>query len=340
MECEGTAVSLYDAYKIRKVAKMIELHVHLDGSLRPATVMELADQQGILLPTRDLQVLTDDYLQVPESCVDLVECLKRFDLPIKVLGTPQAIRRVTYELVEDLAGEGYEYAEIRFAPQYARFTGYSQQEFVEAARDGLKEALAKYPAMKASLILCCMRGDDNREENIETIRMTARHLDSGICATDLAGAESLFPTEMFADVFALAKKLDIPYTIHAGESAGRVSGPDSIRSALQMGAQRLGHGVLAIQDPVLVKELATRKIALEVSYTSNVQTKAFPTAAEHSLRRLYEAGVHVTLNTDNRTVSNVNLKKEIIRVKQAFGFTDQDIAVMQQYAREAAFTRW
>jgi len=318
---------------------MVELHVHLDGSLRPATVMELADQQGILLPTRDLQVLTNEYLQVPDNCMDLVECLKRFDLPIKVLGTPEAIRRVTYELIEDLAGEGYEYAEIRFAPQYARFTGYSQQEFVEAARDGLKEALAKYPAMKAALILCCMRGDENKEENLETIRMTARYLDSGICAADLAGAESLFPTEMFADVFSLAKRMDVPYTIHAGEAAGHVSGPDSIRAALQMGAQRLGHGVLAIQDPALVKELAARQIALEVSYTSNVQTKAFPIAAEHSLGRLYQAGVHVTINTDNRTVSNVNLQKEIGRVKRAFGFTEQDIAVMKQYAREAAFCK-
>lgn len=318
---------------------MIELHLHLDGSLRPATVMELADQQGIALPTRDLQVLTDEYLQVPEDCVDLVACLKRFDLPIKVLGTPEANRRAAYELTEDLAREGYEYAEIRFAPQYARFTGYSQQEFVEAARDGMKEALAKYPAMKAGLILCCMRGDDNKEENMETIRMAAKYLDSGICAADLAGAESLFPTEMFADVFSLAKKLDIPYTIHAGEAAGRVSGPDSIRTALKMGAHRLGHGVLAIQDPALVRELAAQKIALEVSYTSNVQTKAFPTAAEHSLGRLYEAGVHVTINTDNRTVSHVNLAKEIQTVKKAFGFTDSDIAVMQQYAREAAFSK-
>lgn len=318
---------------------MIELHLHLDGSLRPATVMELADRQGILLPTHDLTVLTDEHLQVPDNCVDLVECLKRFDLPIKVLGTPEAIRRVTHELVEDLAGESYEYAEIRFAPQYARFTGYSQQEFVEAARDGLKAALAQYPSIKASLILCCMRGDDNKEENMETIRMTARYLDSGVCAADLAGAESLFPTAMFADVFALAKKMDVPYTIHAGEAAGSVSGPESIREALKLGAKRLGHGVLAIQDPALVKELAARKIALEVSYTSNVQTKAFPTAAEHSLGRLYQAGVHVTINTDNRTVSNVNLRKEIGRVKQAFGFTDQDIAVMQQYAREAAFCK-
>lgn len=315
---------------------MIELHLHLDGSLRPATVMELADSQGIALPTRDLEELTHEYLQVPEDCTDLVACLKRFDLPIKVLGTPEAIRRAAFELTGDLAAEDYEYAEIRFAPQYARFTGYAQEEFVEAARDGMKEALVKNPSMKAALILCCMRGDDNREENLETIRLAARYLDSGICAADLAGAESLFPTERFADVFALAKKLDIPYTIHAGEA----SGPDSVRAALRMGPARLGHGVRSIEDPELVRELAARKIALEVSYTSNVQTKSFATAEEHSFRKLYDAGVHVTVNTDNRTVSGITLAEEIRRIRRQFGFTEQDIAVMQEYAREAAFCRW
>lgn len=315
---------------------MIELHLHLDGSLRPATVMELADSQGIALPTRDLEELTHEYLQVPEDCTDLVACLKRFDLPIKVLGTPEAIRRAAFELTGDLAAEDYEYAEIRFAPQYARFTGYAQEEFVEAARDGMKEALVKNPSMKAALILCCMRGDDNREENLQTIRLAARYLDSGICAADLAGAESLFPTERFADVFALAKKLDIPYTIHAGEA----SGPDSVRAALRMGPARLGHGVRSIEDPELVRELAARKIALEVSYTSNVQTKSFATAEEHSFRKLYDAGVHVTVNTDNRTVSGITLAEEIRRIRRQFGFTEQDIAVMQEYAREAAFCRW
>ena len=314
---------------------MIELHLHMDGSLRPATVMELADRQRVELPTRDLEELTREYLRVPEDCTDLVACLKRFDLPIRVLGTPEAIRRAAFELTEDLAGEDYEYAEIRFAPQYARFTGYEQQEFVEAARDGMREALAKYPSMKAALILCCMRGDDNREENLETIRLTARYLDGGVCAADLAGAESLFPTERFADVFELAKKLDVPYTIHAGEAAG----PDSVRAALRMGPVRLGHGVRSIEDSALVKELAQRKITLEVSFTSNVQCKSFPTAAEHPFRRLYDAGVHVTVNTDNRTVSGITLAEEIRRIQKQFGFTKQDIDVMQQYAREAAFGR-
>lgn len=315
---------------------MIELHLHIDGSFRPSTIMDLADQEKIPLPVRDLDRLTAEYLVVPDHCQDLTEALKRFDLPIQVLSTPEAIRRVTYELAEDLALEGYEhYAELRFAPQYAGKTGYSQQEFIEAARTGLRQAMEKYPRFRASLILCCMRGNDNREANEETIRLTARYLDDLVCAADLAGAESLFPTESFADVFALAKKLDIPYTIHAGEAGG----PDSVRAALRMGAMRIGHGVHAIEDGELVRELAKKRIPLEVSFTSNCQCRCFPTPADHSFRRLYDAGVHVTVNTDNRTISNISLPEEVRRIKAQFGFTDGDIQVMQEYAREAAFTR-
>lgn len=316
---------------------MIELHLHIDGSFRPSTIVDLADQEGIPLPVRDLDRLTAEYLVVPEHCEDLTEALKRFDLPIKVLSAPEAIRRVTYELAEDLALEGYEhYAELRFAPQYAAKTGYSQQEFIEAARTGLRQAMDRYPRFHGSLILCCMRGDDNREANEETVRLTARYLDDLVCAADLAGAEALFPTESFADVFALAKKLDIPYTIHAGEACG----PDSVRAALQMGAARIGHGVHAIEDGELVRELARKKIPLEVNFTSNCQCRCFSTPAEHPFGRLYEAGVHVTVNTDNRTISNITLPEEVRRIKAQFGFTDEDIRVMQEYAKEAAFTRF
>lgn len=315
--------------------RLTELHLHLDGSLRPTSVVEMARQQKIQLPTEDLEELTTEHLQVSEDCTDLVACLKRFDLPIRILGTPEAIRRAAFDLTEDLAGEDYEYAEIRFAPQYANKTGYSQEEYVQAAIDGMQAALAKYPSMKAGLILCCMRGADLREENMETIRQTAKYLGSGVCAADLAGAESLFPTEIFEDVFALAKQLDVPYTIHAGEAAG----PDSIRCALKMGAYRIGHGVHAIDDPELVKELAKNGTCLEVNLTSNLQIQAYPTAEAHPLGALYRAGVHTTLNSDNRTISNVTLKSEIEKAKHAFGFTNADIQIMQQYAREAAFDR-
>lgn len=322
-------------FKQPYAGRLTELHLHLDGSLRPASVVELAKQQNIQLPTEDLEELTSEYLQVSEDCTDLVACLKRFELPVRILGTPEAIRRAAFDLTEDLAGENYEYAEIRFAPQYANKTGYSQEEYVQAAIDGMQDALAKYPSMKAGLILCCMRGADLREENMETIRQTAKYLGSGVCAADLAGAESLFPTEVFEDVFALAKQLDIPYTIHAGEAAG----PDSIRCALKMGAYRIGHGVHAIDDPDLVKELANAGTCLEVSLTSNLQIQAYPTAESHPLGALYRAGVHTTVNSDNRTLSNVTLKSEIEKVKRAFHLTNEDIQIMQQYAREAAFDR-
>ena len=171
--------------------RLTELHLHLDGSLRPASVVELAKQQNIQLPTEDLEELTSEYLQVSEDCTDLVACLKRFELPVRILGTPEAIRRVAFDLTEDLAGENYEYAEIRFAPQYANKTGYSQEEYVQAAIDGMQDALAKYPSMKAGLILCCMRGADLREENMETIRQTAKYLGSGVCGRSCRCGESV-----------------------------------------------------------------------------------------------------------------------------------------------------
>ena len=313
--------------------KVTELHLHLDGSLRPASVVEMAGWQGIELPTQDLGKLTREYLQVTEDCRNLEECLKRFELPVRVLGTPEAIRRAAFDLTEDLALENYEYAEIRYAPLYANNTGYTQEEFIQASIDGMKEALARYPQMKANLLLCCMRGDGLEDKNMETIRQIARFLGSGVCGADLAGAESLYPTENFENVFALAKKLDLPYTIHAGEAAG----PDSIRTALRMGAGRIGHGVHAIEDEALVRELARDGVCLEVSLTSNLQIQAYPTAKEHPLGALYRAGVHTTINSDNRTLSSVTARSEIEKAKEAFGLTNDDIDVMQQYAREAAF---
>ncbi len=313
---------------------VIELHLHLDGSLRPATVLSLAREEGIALPTEDLGKLTEEYLTVDERCADLPSFLARFDLPIKVLASPAAIRRTARELTEDLAGEGHDYAEIRFAPQYARFTGFSQEEYVQAALSGMKEALGLHPSLHAALILCCMRGADLEAENEETIRLTARYLGSGVCAADLAGAENLFPNEGFADVFALARRLDVPFTIHAGEALGA----ESVRSALQMGASRIGHGVRAAEDADLVRELAARKIPLEVCYSSNLQTKTFADPQEYPLRKLFDAGVHVTVNTDNRTVSDLTLPRELARVQKDFSFTDDEMRVMEEYAREAAFT--
>lgn len=313
---------------------MIELHLHLDGCVRPETVWELAKEQQIDLGAKDLAELR--YLmQVPEDCKTLHECLERFDVPLKVMQTADAMERVTFELVEDLAKLGLHYGEIRFAPQLSLGKGLSQDEVVEAAIKGAKKGMEAYPQIKCGLILCCMRGENNQQENLQTIETAKKYLGDVVCAVDLAGAESLYPTENFAAVFEKANAYQLPRTIHAGEAAG----PDSIRQALIYGTKRLGHGVNAVYDDALVQELVEKGITLEVCVTSNYHTKLIDSIEKHPVKKLFDAGVRVTVNSDNMTVSHTNICKEIQIWKERLGFTDADMAKMQEYAEEARFLK-
>lgn len=313
---------------------MIELHLHLDGSLRPETVWDLASKQGIKLPAESLEEVRC-LMRVPENCQTLEDYLRRFDLPLLTLQRPDAVERVTYELVEDLAKEGISYAEIRFAPQLSAKGGSSQNEIVEAAIRGAENGMKEYPSIRAGLILCCMRGDGLQEANMETVEAVRKYLGDVVCAVDIAGAESLYPTEMFEPVFRRAREYGLPMTIHAGEAAG----PDSIKIALSYGAERIGHGVSAVRDAELMRELADKNIALEVCVSSNYHTKVVPSIAAHPIRELFDAGVRVTVNSDNRTASGTNLAKEIEILKDTFGFTDAEIRKMESYAYDARFLK-
>lgn len=314
--------------------KLTELHLHLDGSLRPETVWELAREQQIGIPAADLKELRYQ-MKVPEDCQSLHECLKRFDLPLLVLQEADALERVTFELTEDLAKEGVTYAEIRFAPQQSMEHGLTQDQAVEAAIRGAKRGMEMYPSIRVGLILCCMRGEDKEALNLETVDSVRKYLGDVVCAVDLAGAESLYPTEIFAPVFARVREYGLPMTIHAGEAAG----PDSIRTALSYGTKRIGHGISAIQDPGLVEELVKENVTLEVCVTSNFQIRSVPSIKEHPIRRLFDAGVRVTVNSDNMTVSGTNVRKELELVKEVFGFTDEEVKRLQEYAWEARFLR-
>lgn len=313
---------------------MIELHLHLDGSLRPKTVWELGKQQGIDLSAKDIEELKF-MMEVPDDCKTLHECLERFDLPLKVLQTDDAIERVSYEIVEDLSKLGIDYAEVRFAPQLSTNKGLTQSEVVEAAINGVKRGMKDFPSIKCGLILCCMRGENIQDKNIETIEVAKKYLGDVVCAVDLAGAESLYPTEIFEPVFKKANEYNLPRTIHAGEAAG----PDSIRKALSYGTKRLGHGVNAIYDKELMKELIDNEVTLEVCVKSNYQTKVVESIEEHPIKKLFDAGVRVTVNSDNMTVSATNIHKEIEILKNRLGFTDEDIEKMQKYAEEARFIK-
>lgn len=314
--------------------KLIELHLHLDGSLRPETVWELAKEQNIKLPANTVDEVRDQ-MQVPEDCRTLEEYLTRFDLPLLVLQTREALERAAFELTEDLAKEGVTYAEIRFAPQLSIKGGMTQEQAVEAAIEGVKRGMEQYPSIRVGLILCCMRGEDNEEWNLQTVEAAKKYLGDVVCAVDIAGAESLYPTERFAPVFEKVREYGLPSTIHAGEAAG----PESMKTALAFGAKRIGHGVAAVEDPELVRRLIEEQITLEVCVTSNYQTKVVPSIEAHPIRRLFNAGVRVTVNSDNRTVSNTNVRKELDILRNVFGFKEQEIEKMEEYAWEARYLR-
>lgn len=310
---------------------MTDLHLHLDGSLSPEFILRQAQKDGVFLPAESVSSLKP-YLTAEDSCNSLNEYLEKFDLPLSVLQTEDALEQGVYDLMASLAKEGLHCAEIRFAPQLHLTRGLSQEEVTLAALSGLKSACRDFP-IDGSLILCCMRMADNQHANETTLDAAARYLSSGVAGLDLAGAEALYPTRCFESLFRKASRKDVPFTIHAGEAAG----PESIWDALRFGAMRIGHGIRCMEDPSLLEELAKRQIPLEVCPTSNVQTKACGSPDDHPVLKLLDYGIRVTVNTDNRTVSNTNLKKEFDFLRSCLHMTDAQETQLLENAEKSLF---
>ena len=303
---------------------LIDLHLHLDGSLPHRAVRALAAREDVRLPTDDGALAAR--LAAPPDCRDLNDYLSKFELPCALLQTGEALALASEMLAEDLRAEGLLYAEIRFAPSKHTARGLSQEGTLRAVLEGLSRV-----PLDTRLILCCMRGACEGE-NTETLRLAASYLGRGVVAADLAGAEALYANEAHAMLFALARALSLPMTVHAGEAAGH----QSVESALAFGACRIGHGVRAIESDTLVQTLAARRIPLEICPTSNVQTHAVPSLAAHPLPHFLRAGVCVTVNTDNRTVSRTTLAKEYARIAEAFALDSTALAHLALNAAEAS----
>ena len=305
---------------------LIDIHLHLDGSLSVPIVRRLAKMQGIALPASEEELLS--LLSVSDGCRDLNAYLKKFDFPCSLLQTAESLREAAYLLAEELREEGYMYAEIRFAPQHHLERGLTQKQVVCAVMDGLHRS-----SLKTSLIICCMRGEDKDRLNLETVRIAEEFLHRGVEALDLAGAEALYPNEQYADLFAAIREKGIPFTIHAGEA----SGPESVRSALAFGAGRIGHGVRSAEDETLLRELSEGGITLELCPTSNLHTAVAARLEDWPLRKLMAAGAKVTINTDNRSVSATTMKKELQKTAEAFNLTAAELAQLLTNAVEASF---
>lgn len=309
---------------------LIDLHLHLDGSLSPEIIIEIAKEEKLKLPSYEPNELRK-YLEVPENCQSLNEYLTRFDIPNLVLQTKNGLRKCLLDLLKREANDGLKYVEIRMAPQLSTAKGLSQEEVVQELIKAKEEAQKLY-GIKSNLILCLMRGNNNNVANLETVKIASKYLHRGVVALDLAGAEALFPNEMFADMFLLANNLEIPFTLHAGEAAGA----DSVRSAISYGAKRIGHGINSIHDEQLMKYLADKKIPLEICPKSNLDTKTIKSFDELPTKEFLNRGIVVTINTDDMTVSNTNLKNEY-KILAKIGLTDKQMRQIAINSINAAF---
>lgn len=330
----------------------VSLHDHLDGGLRPATIVELAADAGVELPTTDPEELGAWFAEKSNSG-SLVEYLKTFDITTAVMQTREGLERVAREFVEDLAADGVIWGEIRWAPEQHLTRGLTLDETVEAVQEGLEQGVdaARNAGhrIRVGQLVSAMRHADR---GLEIAELALRHRDAGVVGFDIAGAEAGFPPSRMRDAFDLLAANFFPATIHAGEADGL----DSIRGALNDGrALRLGHGVRLAEDIEVTTEgdgqvarlgrlaewVKDRGIALETSPSSNLQTGAIAqwgtTLADHPLDLLYQLGFRVTVNTDNRLMSGTTLSRELALVAGEFAYDLDDLLVFQLNAAEAAF---
>jgi adenosine deaminase len=287
----------------------VELHLHIDGSLTADDVTLMAKEAGVDIPSsrKDLKSM----LICPNHCKDLNRYLRCFDLPIALMQQESTIAYSVESLVRRLDAKRLLYAELRFAPQQHTKKGLTQEAVVKAAVKGLRQGLANcHNGFKANLILSCMRGDGNEELNMETVRLAGKYLGDGVCGTDLAGAEALYPTANFRSLFVYAKSLELPFTIHAGEAAG----VESMRHAIEFGARRIGHGIRSYADAEMKQMLKDHDVCLTLCPSSNLQTKALQgvtSFSEYPLQAFFDDGVSVNLSSDNMTVSKTSLQTEL-----------------------------
>lgn len=294
---------------------MIDLHLHLDGSLSEADFVVLSKKENINLG-KDFPAC----IYVPDDCPSLEDYLKRFDLPGKLLQSEENITFVTRSLVLRLAELGFIYAEIRFAPLLHLQQGLTQSQVVQAAIKGLKEGLHMSSGLDANLILCCMRHAPE-EQNLETVRMAKKFRHHKVVAVDLAGAEALHPSSYYHNVFALAQKYKLNITIHAGEATGS----DEILMAIDNGATRIGHGVHLSLDEKTIGLINEKHICFEFCPTSNLQTKSLKSYDDVPLREFIKHGIAVTINSDNMTVSHTDAIIEMKHMVKTFKLSKDEV---------------
>jgi len=306
-----------------------ELHVHLDGSLRPATLIELARASGVSLPSGDPEVVRRFMAVGRVGSLD--RYLERFAITVAVLQSAEAIERVAWEMVEDAARDGIRYLEVRYCPSLSLERGLTLDEVLAAEWQGLESGGRQFGVRAA--IICCTLRHLAPATSLAIAEAAIRHRDRGVVGFDIAGDEAGSPASPHAEAFLRAGMGGLGITVHAGEAAG----PASIREALSLRARRMGHGTRLPEDPALSDEVGQRGITIEACLSSNVQTGAVASVEAHPLRRWLEAGQLVTLSTDNWLMSDVTLSGEYALAQRTFGLDDRQVDALILNGFRAAF---
>jgi len=319
----------------------IELHRHLEGSIRPATMAGICRARGIELPTYDAVELAN-LVRLSRPADNLAAFLEPLKLIKFCFADKEAISRISCEAVEDAHLDNVQYIELRFAPDFMAFYYHlSLLDVMDGIVEGVNLAERRFPVTAKLIVsLCRDHSPESRgpawPSAVEIARVAADYADRGVVGFDLSGVESGFPPELFKEPFEIARQAGLGITVHAGEDAG----PESIRGAIEcLGAARIGHGVRIVEDPEVLRLAVDRGVTFEICPTSNVLTRAVESLEDHPIRRLYDAGLPITINTDDPTMCGVTLTDEYTLITQQFGFTLAEIEHLIETARRAAFSR-
>lgn len=317
---------------MRELPKVL-LHDHLDGGLRPESIIEIADEIGYKsLPTTSISELSDWFKATCDSG-SLVRYLETFDHTIAVMQREKDVVRVAKETAIDLAQDGVIYAEVRVAPEHFTKRGMHLAQVVEAMLEGYRIGEVE-TGLKVNTILCGMRNLDKSQEVAE---LSVKYRDKGVVGFDIAGPELGYPPTLQLETFQYLKRHEMPFTIHAGEAAG----PEYMDMAInQCGATRIGHGVRISEDlpnGAIAKEVLERQIHLEICPTSNLQTGVTDTYTSHPIRELFDLGFNIGLNTDNRLMSGTSMSHEFQECANAFGWGLAEFKELTLCAMNAAF---
>jgi adenosine deaminase len=317
---------------LRRLPKA-ELHCHLDGSVRPQTLIELAAERDVTLPA-STEAQVNEYMVVRDAA-NLEDYLTRFSVTLSVMQDAASLERIARELVVDAARDGVRYIEIRYSPVLNTQEGLSLDEAVEAPLRGI-EAGTRESGTGSRLIICALRHLEPSVSS-ELARLAVAYKHRGVVGFDLAGGERGHPASDHVESFAYARAHDLAVTVHAGEGAGA----DSVREAVHVcGANRIGHATRLFEDPSLAQYVNDRRLTLEICLTSNVQTRAVASYGVHPLRGYFDSGQNVVLNTDNRLMSGTTLTDEYAHAATSLGLDLRELATIARNGFASAFATW